>query len=92
MKREFNVECTTGKPQVAYRETILSEADAEGKYVKQSEDVVNTGHVRVKFALLIIQLRQKTCLRILRDTTISSSSTQSKVEPYRRIIPAVEKV
>jgi elongation factor G len=48
MKREFNVECTTGKPQVAYRETILGEADAEGKYVKQSGGRGQYGHVRVK--------------------------------------------
>jgi len=36
MKREFNVECGVGKPQVAYRETIKQTAEAQGKYVKQS--------------------------------------------------------
>ena len=36
MKREFNVECSVGKPQVAYRETIKQTAEAQGKYVKQS--------------------------------------------------------
>ena len=36
MKREFNVECSVGKPQVAYRETIKKTAEAQGKYVKQS--------------------------------------------------------
>jgi elongation factor G len=36
MKREFNVEANVGRPQVAYRETITGEAEAEGKYIKQS--------------------------------------------------------
>lgn len=36
MKREFNVEADVGRPQVAYRETIKAEAEAEGKYIKQS--------------------------------------------------------
>ncbi len=36
MKREFNVEANVGRPQVAYKETIMGEAEAEGKYIKQS--------------------------------------------------------
>jgi elongation factor G len=36
MKREFNVEANTGKPQVAYKETILGAASGEGKHIKQS--------------------------------------------------------
>ncbi len=36
MKREFKVEATVGKPQVAYRETIKKTAEAQGKYIKQS--------------------------------------------------------
>ena len=36
MKREFTVEANVGKPQVAYRETITGNSDAEGKYIKQS--------------------------------------------------------
>ena len=36
MKREFSVEADVGRPQVAYRETIRNEAEAEGKYIKQS--------------------------------------------------------
>src|SRR6185369_5999580 len=36
MKREFGVEANVGKPQVAYRETITKEAEAEGKYIKQT--------------------------------------------------------
>ncbi len=48
MKREFNVEANTGKPQVAFRETIQGEAEAEGKHVKQSGGRGQFGHVRIK--------------------------------------------
>jgi len=45
MKREFNVEATVGKPQVAYRETIGKiAADVEGKFVKQSGGRGQYGH------------------------------------------------
>ena len=36
MKREFSVDCNVGKPQVAYRETIRSSVEVEGKFVRQS--------------------------------------------------------
>ncbi|MYN25197.1 elongation factor G [Duganella levis] len=46
MKREFGVEATVGKPQVAYRETITKIAtDVEGKFVKQSGGRGQYGHV-----------------------------------------------
>ena len=46
MKREFNVEASVGKPQVAYRETIKTAAkDVEGKFVKQSGGRGQYGHV-----------------------------------------------
>ncbi|HEX8993926.1 MAG TPA: elongation factor G, partial [Candidatus Paceibacterota bacterium] len=48
MKREFGVEANVGKPQVAYRETITSTAEAEGKYIKQSGGRGNYGHVKIK--------------------------------------------
>lgn len=49
MRREFKVEATVGAPQVAYRETIKTAADCEGKYIKQSGGRGNYGHVWVKF-------------------------------------------
>ncbi len=49
MRREFNVECNSGKPQVAYRETIKAAAECEGKYIKQSGGRGQYGHVWVKF-------------------------------------------
>ncbi|MFH1610802.1 MAG: elongation factor G [Patescibacteria group bacterium] len=50
MKREFGVECNIGAPQVAYKETIKQEAEAEGKYIKQSGGRGQYGHcwLRVK--------------------------------------------
>ena len=49
MRREFNVECNVGRPQVAYRETITQAGDCEGKYIKQSGGRGQYGHVWVKF-------------------------------------------
>ena len=49
MRREFKVEASTGKPQVAYRETITEAAECEGKYIKQSGGRGNYGHVWIKF-------------------------------------------
>ena len=48
MKREFGVEANIGKPQVAYRETIQREAQAEYKYVKQSGGRGQYGHVKIR--------------------------------------------
>lgn len=48
MKREFKVEANIGAPQVAYRETIKKEVNAEEKYVKQSGGKGQYGHVLIK--------------------------------------------
>jgi elongation factor G len=48
MKREFKVEANVGQPQVAYRETIRSTSDVEGKYIKQSGGRGQYGHVWLK--------------------------------------------
>ncbi|TAL56022.1 elongation factor G [Pandoraea sp.] len=49
MRREFGVEATVGKPQVAYRETIRKSCDeVEGKFVKQSGGRGQYGHVVLK--------------------------------------------
>ena len=48
MKREFKVEATCGKPQIAYRETILAASDGEGKFVRQSGGKGQYGHVVIK--------------------------------------------
>jgi len=49
MKREFGVEASVGKPQVAYRETIRKSVDeVEGKFIKQSGGRGQYGHVVLK--------------------------------------------
>ncbi|MGL5053763.1 MAG: elongation factor G [Cetobacterium sp.] len=47
MRREFKVESTVGKPQVAYRETISMKQDQEVKYAKQSGGKGQFGHVKI---------------------------------------------
>ncbi len=46
--REFGVDTTVGKPQVAYRETILGKAEAECKYAKQTGGRGQYGHVLLR--------------------------------------------
>ena len=48
MRREFNLEINTGKPQVAYRETIRNSVEKEGKYIRQSGGRGQYGHVVIK--------------------------------------------
>ena len=46
--REFKVGANVGDPQVAYRESISKEAEAEGKYIKQSGGRGQYGHVKLR--------------------------------------------
>jgi elongation factor G len=48
MKREFDVEANTGRPQVSYKETITAESEAENKYIKQSGGRGQYGHVKIR--------------------------------------------
>ncbi|EFC06306.1 translation elongation factor G [Bulleidia extructa W1219] len=50
MKREFKVNATAGAPQVAYRETIRSEAEVQGKFVRQSGGHGQYGDVWIRFS------------------------------------------
>jgi elongation factor G len=50
--REFKVEATAGKPQIAYRETITSSADGVGKFVRQSGGRGQYGHAVIKIEAL----------------------------------------
>ena len=49
MKREFKVGANVGAPQVSYRETFKTKANAEGKYIKQSGGRGQYGHVWIEF-------------------------------------------
>lgn len=48
MLREFKVDAASGKPQIAYKETVLNSAEGEGKLVKQSGGRGQYGHVVIK--------------------------------------------
>jgi elongation factor G len=48
LKREFNVEASVGKPQVAYKETITKTAEGEGRYIKQTGGRGQYGHARIR--------------------------------------------
>lgn len=50
MRREFAVEANTGRPQVAYKEAITQEAQAEGKYIKQTGGRGQYGHCWLRVA------------------------------------------
>ena len=45
---EFKVEANAGKPQIAYRETILSNAEGEGKFIRQSGGRGQYGHALIR--------------------------------------------
>ncbi|HKW02889.1 MAG TPA: elongation factor G [Vicinamibacterales bacterium] len=48
LKREFSVEATVGKPQVAYKETVTRPAEGEGKWIKQSGGRGQYGHAKIR--------------------------------------------
>ncbi len=50
LKREFNVEASVGKPQVAYKETLTRAAEGEGRYVKQTGGRGQYGHAKVRLS------------------------------------------
>ena len=48
MRREYGVEVKLGKPEVAFRETILGKATEEGKFIKQTGGKGQYGHVKIR--------------------------------------------
>jgi elongation factor G len=55
LMREFKVDARVGKPQVAYRETVTSEVEAEGKFVRQSGGRGQYGHVVLRIKPLPVE-------------------------------------
>lgn len=92
MKREFNVEADIGKPQVAYRETIQKEAEAEIKYVKQSGGKGQYGHVKIRISpLQELEEGAKIPKNVNREDHFQfTNSIKGGVIP-QEYIPAVEK-
>ena len=48
LKREFNVEASVGRPQVAYKETLTRAAEGEGRYIKQTGGRGQYGHAKIR--------------------------------------------
>ena len=48
LKREFNVEASVGRPQVAYKETITAAAQGEGRYIRQTGGHGQYGHAKIR--------------------------------------------
>ncbi len=48
LKREFNVEASVGRPQVAYKETLTRPAEGEGRYVRQTGGRGQYGHAKIR--------------------------------------------
>ena len=92
MKREFSVEANVGKPQVAYRETILGTAEAEHKYIKQSGGKGQYGHVKITIApMQPLNPDKKIAKNVSRyDDFEFINSIKGGVIP-QEFIPAVEK-
>ncbi len=68
MKREFGVVADVGKPQVAYRETILGSAEAEGKYIKQTGGKGQYGHVKIRMKKMEpVDPEAKVAKNVIRD-------------------------
>ena len=92
MKREFNVSADVGKPQVAYRETILGSSEAEGKYIKQTGGRGQYGHVKIKMRKMgPIDPEKKQPKNITREDHFEFiNNIKGGVVP-QEYIPAVEK-
>jgi len=92
MKREFAVEANVGKPQVAYRETILGNAEAEHKYIKQTGGRGQYGHVKIKLAPMDLTVEEE---KLPKNTKRSEgfefiNNIKGGIIP-QEYIPAVEK-
>ena len=84
MKREFNVEANVGAPQVAYRETIQREAEAEYKYVKQSGGRGQYGHVKIKIRpMQPLEEDAKLPRTLLVKITLSLSTDKGRSDSWR---------
>jgi len=93
MKREFSVEANVGNPQVAYKETITAEAEAEHKYIKQSGGRGQYGHVKLRIKPIDknIDPEAKVAKNINREEHFEFiNSIKGGIIP-QEFIPAVEK-
>ncbi len=78
LKREHKVETNTGKPQIAYRETLTKDADGEGKLVKQSGGRGQYGHVVVK-----VRPGEKGSGIVVENKTVGGSIPKEFINPSK---------
>ncbi|SKB06320.1 elongation factor G [Prosthecobacter debontii] len=78
LKREHKVETNTGKPQIAYRETLTKEADGEGKLVKQSGGRGQYGHVVIK-----VRPGEKGSGIVVENKTVGGSIPKEFINPSK---------
>jgi elongation factor G len=92
MKREFNVSADVGKPQVAYRETVMGSADVDNKYIKQTGGKGQYGHVKIKLRHLEpVDPEAKVSKNVTREDHFEFiNNIKGGVIP-QEYIPAVEK-
>jgi len=92
MKREFNVDANTGKPQVAYKETIQGSSEAEGKHVKQSGGRGQYGHVRIRMKPLDRTIKEEDLPKnVKRSAGFEFINSIKGGAIPQEFIPAVEK-
>ena len=84
--REFKVEATVGKPQVAYRETFRNTVDAEGMYKRQSGGKGQYGHCKVTLEPL-----EPGSGFQFEDKTVGGSIPKEYIEPIRKGIEEASK-
>lgn len=90
LKREFGVEANIGAPQVAYRETIQGESEAEGKYIRQSGGRGQYGHVKINLQPLK-EAPQKIPKNVTREEHFEFINSIKGGAIPQEYIPAVEK-
>ncbi|MDY4677035.1 MAG: elongation factor G [Candidatus Borkfalkiaceae bacterium] len=84
--REFKVEATVGKPQVAYRETFRKAVDCEGIYKRQSGGKGQYGHCKVRLEPL-----EPGSGFVFEDETVGGSIPKEYIEPIRKGIEEAAK-
>lgn len=92
MQREFNVGANVGKPQVAYRETIMGTAEVDNKYIKQTGGKGQYGHVKIRVKHLEpVDPEAKVAKNVTREDHFEFiNNIKGGVIP-QEYIPAVEK-
>ena len=77
--REFKVDANVGKPQVAYRETILGSADQDSKFARQSGGKGQYGHVKIR-----ISKAEENAGFVFENKIVGGAIPKEYIEPARK--------